>query len=112
MGRGGALTLFGTLEEMMSGWNRGGAQCILERGGRGQRAERGWVAGGWRRLFGAVLLTDPSSLPGSVRGSVIGCFDGCRRRRLAAQLPLRRLDPLGLGLLLQFPIVPLGGQGG
>lgn len=82
------------------------------RGGRGQRAERGWVVSGWRRLFGAVLLADPSYFPGSVRGSVIRRFDGCHRHRLTAHLPLRRFDPLGLRLLLQFPIVPLGGQRG
>lgn len=58
------------------------------------------------RLLVAVLFADPS-FSGSVRGSVVG-FDG--RCRFAIRLRLLSFYALGFGLVLQFPVLPLGGQ--
>lgn len=58
------------------------------------------------RLLVAVLFADPS-FSGSVRGSVVG-FDA--RCRFAIRLLLLSFYALGFGLVLQFPVLPLGGQ--
>lgn len=80
----------------------GEAQCVTGEQGSGHRS------GG--RLLVAVLFTDPS-FSGSVRGAVVVSgvvvVGGCR----SALLFLLCFHPLGVGLVLQFPVLPLGREG-
>lgn len=78
------------------GWVR---LIVYRRAGVSEQERRG-------RLLVAVLFADPS-FSGSVRGSVVG-FDG--RRCFAIRLLLLSFYTLGFGLVLQFPVLPLGGQ--
>lgn len=72
---------------------------VYRRAGVSEQERRG-------RLLVAVLFADPS-FSGSVRGSVVGFDGGCR---FATRLLLLSFYALGFGLVLQFPVLPLGGQ--